>query len=336
MQRLSLLIILIISIASNLSNYKVFDLNIEQNKLTNYLSAGTIAEIDKDYLDKISTNYPSLSSTVIPFKSITGTYWLQNDSILKGLELLYKANKDSPYLGFPDAMLASFYEFIGVKDSFNFYARSAYNKLPNAPQHYVLISKLFVNEDKIDSLEIFFENIKDRLYDEQVFKIYLAAAIKNQDKMDSLILKENIVLSKSLFSRNPDISLLTDYLVYGEDKIKNTVKLKQQAIDSFNINPEFSIKAMKKVVDNVRDNIDNYEVLIEMYFKNGNYDEVINLYSFLNQNNNAVTFRAFIIELIAISYINKRDLESGCSLALTLKNLNYPVINELRAICNIN
>ena len=67
--------------------------------------------MDKEYLDRISTNYPTLSQTVIPFKAITGTYWLQNDSVIKGLDLLYQANKDNPYLGFPDAMIAGFYEF---------------------------------------------------------------------------------------------------------------------------------------------------------------------------------------------------------------------------------
>ena len=138
------IIVILISVSSLLSNFKVFQVNIEQYRLLGYLSVGAIQKMDKEYLDRISTNYPTLSQTVIPLKAITGTYWLQNDSVIKGLDLLHQANKDNPYLGFPDAMIAGFYEFLGVKDSFNFYAKSAHSKLPNAPQHYVLLSKLFL------------------------------------------------------------------------------------------------------------------------------------------------------------------------------------------------
>ena len=168
MQKNSLYFFLIfICLGSVLSNYKVFDANIKQYLIQNYLSAGAVSNIELDYLNRISTRYPTLSSTVIPLKGITGSYWLENDSISKGLDLLEEANKNNPYLGFPDAMIAQFYEFIGAKDSFNHYARKAFEKLPNAPQHYILISKTLVNENKIDSLESFFNNTKEKIIDHE-------------------------------------------------------------------------------------------------------------------------------------------------------------------------
>ena len=91
---------------------------------------------------------------------------------------------------------------------------------------------------------------------------------------------------------------------------------------------------MKEVIQQVFDNIDNYEVLIEMYFKNGNFNEVVNLYSFLIENN-AVYLKTIILEFIAISYVNLNDLQSGCSLALTLKNNNYNISKGLALRCNI-
>ena len=335
MKKISIYILIVLfSVGSLLSNFKVFQANILQWKLSQYLSSGTIANIDPEYLERISTNYPTLSQTVIPFKGITGTYWLQHDSIMKGLNLLEKANKENPYLGFPDAMIAGFYEFLGVKDSFNFYARSAYNKLPNAPQHYVLLSKVLINEDRIDSLEMFFNDIKDRIIDRQVFKIYLASAVKNKEKFDSISLEENIAIAKSKFARDPDINLLSDYLVYGEEKVKNLTNLKQQAIDSFNKKPNYSIKIMKEIIQQVYDNVDSYEVLIEMHFKNGDYKEVVDIYTFLDKNN-VVNLKAIVVEFIAISYVNLNDLQSGCSLAQTLKNNNYNISSGLASRCNI-
>lgn len=328
------IIIILISVSSLLSNFKVFQVNIQQHRLQNYLSAGSIQKIDKEYLKRISTNYPTLSQTVIPLKAITGTYWLQNDSVIKGLDLLHQANKDNPYLGFPDAMIAGFYEFLGVKDSFNFYAKSAHNKLPNAPQHYVLLSKLLVNENKIDSLEIFFNDIKQRLIDDQIFYIYLTTALNNKEKFDSVSLNENISFAKSRFPLNKQINLLTDYLVYGEEKINNIIDVKQQAIDSFEQDPDNSIKLMTEIIKEMPDNLDSHEVLIEMHFKKGNFQEAIKLYNYLGSKN-FTTFRAVTIEFIAISYVNLKDINRGCSLALELQNYNYKVSSGLASVCNI-
>lgn len=328
------IIIILISVSSLLSNFKVFQVNIQQHRIQNYLSAGSIPKIDKEYLKRISTNYPTLSQTVIPFKAITGTYWLQNDSVIKGLDLLHQANKDNPYLGFPDAMIAGFYEFLGVKDSFNLYAKSAHNKLPNAPQHYVLLSKLLVNENKIDSLEIFFNDIKKRVTDEQIYTIYLTTAIDNKEKFDSISLNENISFAKSTFPFDKKINLLTDYLVYGQEKVNNIIDLKQQAIDSFEQDPNNSIKIMTEIIEEMTDNLDSHEVLIEMHFKNGNFQEVLNLYNYLGSNN-ITTFRAVTLEFVAISYVNLKDIALGCSLAQTLKNNNYKVSQGLELVCNI-
>lgn len=327
--------IIIISLGSLFSNYKVFNANIKQYMIQNYLSSGTIADMDLDYLNRISTMYPTLSSTVMPLKGITGTYWIQNDSIRKGLDLLKDANKDNPYLGFSDAMIAQFYEFIGVKDSFNHYARKAFKKLPNAPQHYILISKAFLNENKIDSVESFFNKTKEKVRDNQLYKIYFAAALRNKDKFDSVSLNQNILLAKELFPRSTDLRLLTDYLTFGEEKIKRIVTQKQIAIDSFMIDPESSIKTMEDIVYEINDDIYNYEILIEMYFKNSNYTKVISLYNDL-VNRNILDFNPVIVEFIAISYLNTNNLIQGCSLARVLNDYKYKLSEGLSIACDIN
>ena len=100
-------------------------------------------------------------ATVIPLKSVLGAHWIINDSIDKGLNLLKEGAKDNPYLGYTDMIYASLFEELGMKDSFAYYARKAVSKLPNAPQHYVLLLKLMLQEEKIDSLDIIFNDIKD-------------------------------------------------------------------------------------------------------------------------------------------------------------------------------
>lgn len=327
-------LIILISISTLLSNYKVFQANINQVRLLDILAEGTYL-IEEEYTSRITTNYPTLSSTVIPFKSVLGAYWINNDSIDKGLSLLRKGNKDNPYIGLSDLMLANIYDVAGWKDSFAVYARSAVSKLPNAPQHYVLIAKLYVQENKLDSLKILFDDIKERIYDRQVFQVYLAAVLNNRDKLDSLELINDAKLAKSKFPTLENVNLLADYIIYGEKYINNLIKTKQQAIDSFGSNPKLSIKLMNDITSVLRDNITHYETLIEMYFRTDDYSNVINIYNNLNELN-MTNLNATIIEFIAISYLNLNDRINGCRLSETLASYGYPLSPNVSLICNIN
>ena len=72
-----------------------------------------------------------------------------------------------------------------------------------------------------------------------------------------------------------------------------------------------------------------------MYFKNSNYDKVINLYNDL-ANRNIINFNAVIVEFISISYINTNNFTKGCSLAMVLNNYKYKLSQSLLEACNIN
>lgn len=335
--RLAIFILLFgISLFSLISNFKVFDVNVLQHRMLTIVASGNYVDIADNYLNRISTNYPTLSQTAIPFKVIRGAYWVQQtDSVQKGISLLKKSNKENPYLGYTDLIFANLYEALGNKDSFNYYARAAHRKLPNAPQHYVLLSKVLVNEDKIDSLKILFDQIKNRVDDRQIYQVYLAAVLKNQDNLDSMQLVEDAKLAKSKFPGIEGVNLLSDYIIYGEDKVNETIMLKQKAIDSFDTNPKYSINTMKQVVSNIGDDITNYEVLIEMYFRQNDYNNVINLFNELSIKK-MTTLRTPVIEFISISYVNTNDIQSGCNLARTLRGWGYKLSSSLAIACRIN
>ncbi len=325
-------ILLFLTLISLYSNYRTFKVNVNQEKILQIISTGDY-EFDNDYRDRISSGYPSVSSTVIPFKSILGAHWIVRDSIDKGLELLKQGQKDNPYLGFTDMIYASLFESVGMTDSFAFYARRAFSKLPNAPSHYVLLSKVFIMEEKFDSLEIVFDKIKDRVNDYQIWQLYLSSAIKNREKFDSLTLIDNAKIAKLKYNHHEEIRLLADYMIYGEDNINQQVILKKQAIDSFSTNPVYSIKIMKDILEQ-NGNIFNYETLIEMYFRNNEYSKVISLYDemiILEMTD----LKAVIIEFIAISYINTNNIQYGCYLAKQLDQANYNLSSSIAQVCNI-
>ena len=326
--------LLIVSSLTIFSNFKVFKAYIGQEKIFDIIATSDYS-MEESFRERISSGYPNLSSTVIPLKSVLGAHWIINDSIDKGLNLLKEGAKDNPYLGYTDMIYASLFEELGMKDSFAYYARKAVSKLPNAPQHYVLLLKLMLQEEKIDSLDIIFNDIKDNANDFQIWKVYLAGALDRLDKMDSLRVIENAKIAKSKYNTYADLRLLADYVIYGEDKVRSSIELKQIAIDTFPSNPKYSIEIMNDIVEGIPDDIFNYETLIEMYFRDNQFLKVTQLYENLIDRE-MVNFNATIVEFIAISYINSQKLSFGCYLAQQLNSAGYKLSSSVALACNIS
>ena len=327
--------LLIVCSLTIFSNFKVFNAYIGQEEIFNIISTSDY-NMEESFRERISSGYPSLSSTVIPLKSIVGAHWIINDSIDKGLKLLKEGGKHNPYLGFTDMIYATLFEELGMKDSFAHYARKAVSKLPNAPQHYVLLLKTMLMEDKIDSLDIIFDNIKDNVNDPQLYKVYLAGALDRIDEMDSLRVIENAKIVKSRYGwAFEDLRLLADYVIYGQDKVKRSIELNKIAIDTFPSNPKYSIEIMNDIIEDIPDNIYNYETLIEMYFRDNQFLKVTELYESLIDKE-MVNFNATIVEFITISYINSQKLSFGCYLAQQLNSAGYKLSSSVALACNVS
>ena len=75
------------SFYSNYKNYLAFD---NQIIINNVISSGRYEDIPEYYVDRMSEGYPNLSATAIPFNSLLGAYWINNDSIELGFKYLRK------------------------------------------------------------------------------------------------------------------------------------------------------------------------------------------------------------------------------------------------------
>jgi len=332
MKKISLFIlILFLSICSLISNYKVFNMNINQHFLLEAVIYDKY-EFDDDYYKKLASGYPTLSNTAIPIKSILGAYWINNDSVKKSFDFLREGNKHNPYFGFSDMIFANIYQNIGLMDSFAYYTRQANSKLPNAPAHYILLAKLYVLEDKIDSLDILFEQINSRLIDREVWKIYLSAMVTNRHKTDSAKVMKYAKQAKERWPVIQQLQVVADYVLYGVDKVKETVKLKDSAVNSYKENPELSIKLMQQVIANIPDTISYYETLIEMLFFEEKHTDVIDTYLTLNELE-MTSFKYKTIELIALSYLNINNIQAGCYLAGILKDNNQEYSDTIDLVC---
>jgi len=326
---IGLFVLAIFSLFSNYKNYRVFD---KQWHIYNAIASGRYEEIPEDYIKIISSGYPNLGATVIPFNTIIGAHWINNDSLDLGMEYLRKGNKDNPYLGFSDMIFANVYQALQVRDSFEYYAREASTKLPNNPSHFALLGRIFLEDKKLDSFVMRFNEITKRVPDRQIWKLYLSAMVSEKYSVDTIEVYENARKAKSIFTDNDQINLTADYVLYGVENVKKSIELNQIAIDTFEVAPNYSVKAIKEAIELVPDNLTYYETLIEMQFIINEYQEVIGTYKKLNELE-ITSLKANIVEFIAISYINTNNKAKGCALAKLLEDYNWSVSPDVMGVC---
>jgi tetratricopeptide (TPR) repeat protein len=322
--------LLFLSICALISNYQVFYMNIDQQKLLDAVIYSTY-EPDLEFYQKLESGYPTLTATAIPFKSVLGAYWINQDSISKAIKFLREGEKYNPFLGFSDMVFANIWDTSGNIDSMSYYTRRASSKLPNAPSNYILLSKIYLLEDKIDSLDMMFTKISSRVRDPEVWKVYLSAMVSNKGEIDSIKVLNYAKEAKIEFSEL-QIQLLANYIIYGEEIVKKNIELKENAVKIYNEDPDLSIEMMQQAVKSITDNVKNYETLIEMLFFQQRYSDVIENYkTLLTLGLNTVTYKT--VELIAISYLNLNDIQNGCLLAQVLKDGKQKYSSSIDLVC---
>ena len=322
--------LLVLSICALISNYQVFYMNINQQRLLDAVVYSTY-EPDLEYYQKLESGYPTLTATAIPFKSVLGAYWINQDSIAKAIRFLREGERHNPFLGFSDMVFANIWDTSGNMDSMSHYARRASSKLPNAPSNYILLSKIYINENKIDSLDMLFNKISSRVRDPEVWKIYLSAMVANKGEIDSIKVL-NYAKEAKLEFVEVEIQLLANYIIYGEEIVKNNIKLKENALKNYKEDPVSSIEMMKEAVEIITDNVQDYQTLIEMLFFQQSYSDVIENYKTLQTLGlNTVTYKT--VELIVISYLNLNDIQNGCYLAQVLKDGKYKYSPSIDLVC---
>ena len=222
-----------------------------------------------NFINQIDPNYPSLNVFAMPLKSIKAEYLIAKDSIKKGIELHEKGAADNPYLMYSESRLASIYQKLGLQEKFEFYTRKAYKALPNNALHFVMMTRLLMEQNKIDSVFSNFNSIdyEVKIREPQVWLITLAAIVNDT----SLIRKydgkkmakeafQRFAYSDQIYSQN--IRLMHDYILYGKDNMELASSLEKEGIKMFeNGNKIKGIEKIKNAIDlhpNIRQYYDNY------------------------------------------------------------------------------
>lgn len=255
---------ILISVSSIYLNYKRHISYQQQIFINSDINARDWTRRSLNFINSIDPNYPSLNVFAMPLKSIKAEYLIAKDSIKKGIELHEKGAADNPYLMFSESRLASIYQKLGLKDKFEFYTRKAYKGLPNNALHFVMMTRLLMEQNKIDSVFSNFNSVdyEVKIREPQVWVISLAAIVNDTSLIREYDGKKIAKEALEKFSYSEQVRIMHDYILYGKENMALASDLEKEGIKMFEDGNKIKgIDKIKSAIDlhpNIRQYYDNY------------------------------------------------------------------------------
>ena len=155
MRVLKILFFSIILVLMLFINYKAFISSQIQPFLIADLNEGMHRYSLSDAI-KVDVDFPTISGPTQPIKMLVGRYYKNIDSINIAKKLFQDAINDNPYIKSPQAQLGYLYFDIEQYDSAYYYAKDAFNGIPNNNVHRDIFFKTLVQrKDTIQLKESF-------------------------------------------------------------------------------------------------------------------------------------------------------------------------------------
>lgn len=177
------------------SSLRIYSSSLDQKEILGMYNTG-ITEVDLDWLDSVDDTYPSLTTTSVPIRSFKGYFYYKNKLAEESLKLFDEGVKYNPYIYFSEGWKSGALFELGRFDSAQYYAKIAYNKIPNNLLHYGHLSQTYIVLKDSISLKELYENQpnKETLHNE----LYLVGMSEIIDKdSDGFALDNFNLLEKS-------------------------------------------------------------------------------------------------------------------------------------------
>lgn len=329
------IILAIICSFSLFAIYKVYISYTQQYIMLTDLNDDTFFKRDWEFIDKIETEFPNLSITAIPLSSLKAQYYLVNDSIVEGFNLVEKAISDNsnPYVGYPEAIKAKLFNTVGIVDSAVHFSRKSFKLLPRNPFHFSELSRSLTYSKKYDSITEYFKKIKYKPY-EPNWRIYLASISNFMDQVkDTSFPKQTARESLKLFKDKALINITAYYVLHGKENTKRALNLEKMAGELLENNKfEDAIPLYKEGDSLLPINPVFNENISLAYFNLKEYDNVIKSLS-------SVELRGHELDglqnyLLGLSFYNTNNISRACErLTLSSKQNFDEATNGWNILC---
>ena len=274
-------------------------------------------------LDDISHDFPNLTETAMPIKSMKARYYYLQGNKEEAYQMLDEGAKDNPQIFFSENLKSQFLFQEGKLDSAYVYAKKAFEGLPNNMPHYDMYMKTLVAKREIATIDKVFETVRALAGDTKiVWTIYIRSLAQTRSLGDPYAM-DKAALAYNLFPQDETIFSLYRMLTYGQQRMVEAESLNQQASNLYN-NKEFEAAAtlFQQAFD--KDPLQHtYSLNAGLgYYEAKQYDKAIQLFDLaLTSKNEDTKERALRFKGLSL-YVAGRGPEA-CAVFLRLRN-KYP------------
>jgi len=183
----------------------------------------------------INDNFPTISTTTLPIKSLKARYYEANDSINKAIDLYKEAIQDNPFIKHPEAQLAKLYFNEKLYDSSYVYALNSFTALPNNNVHRDIYFKNLVQRKDTIGLRNAFNIINK--YDNPNHWIDYAISrynIAGPSDKESINVLEELLEKFPIFADDPKYTSLLSIIKIGDSNISASVMMNQAGMNFYN------------------------------------------------------------------------------------------------------
>ena len=310
----------------------------EQVKLYKDLNTSNYGNTSPDFYNNIEVDLPNLTLTTIPLKALKASYIIANepiDSMNKAIDLLHKSMKENPYLMYAEGSLAQLYFSLKKRDSAYYYSRKSFNGLPNNAIHFAMLSKLFANEAKIDSI-IFYYNKLNSKTDKNIAKIFLASMnnfFLDLDFDTKALVTQKTKKIKRDHITDKEIQLLADYILAGKDSINYALDLEKKG-EKLLVEKKFQEGIIKyqKALEIRKNNLPYISTIGLAYYNLSEYKKAIENLEIIESN--GLELDPVSLYVKGISHLNLGQKNIGCDYLLrSSKYGNESASRDFNRIC---
>ena len=268
-------------------------------------------------------DFPNLSLTSIPVKSIAAKYYFLGGQFNKALEYLQESDKVNPYLMFSESIRSEVYQYLDVKDSLIYYAEKAFTGIPDNDKHFFILAKAYAQNGRFDEVDSIFKIVEKRK-NPRILNIYFSTLLTNESKISDYA-KEIARNANADFpaAEFPKIELTSKYVFLGTERINTAIDKDFSAQKEYR-NQNFA-EAARLYAEASELNPTDYSLFENAgvsYYMNNEYEKALEYLNVVIDSMNPGTGKS---EFVAASiYIKLNNKSKICEYANLAASLDYP------------
>ena len=185
-------------------------------------------------LDDISHDFPNLTETAMPIKSMKARYYYLQGNKEEAYQMIDEGAKDNPQIFFSENLKAQFLFQEGKLDSAYVYAKKAFEGLPNNMPHYDMYMKTLVAKRDFTTIDQTFEKMISLAGNQKiVWTIYIRSLAQTRSLGDPFAM-DKAASAYQLFPQDETIFSLYRMLTYGQQRMVEAENLNNQATEAYN------------------------------------------------------------------------------------------------------